>query len=344
MPHSVINIAVKLAEKRWLSDLIIRFGIRRRLSRKIKSLDAVRKSSAEWVFELQKRSIAEETEAANEQHYELPVDYFRSVLGDHMKYSSGYWPEGCNSLEQSESEMLRLTCERAELRNGQQVLELGCGWGSLSLWMAEHYPKSQFTAVSNSHSQREYIYSQAKARGLSNLEVITCNINSFCPSSHFDRIVSVEMFEHVRNHRALFKQVHGWLKTDGKLFVHIFAHKQHSYLFNADEPDEWMSRYFFTGGIMPAFDLLPTASADLLHAEAVWPVSGMHYSRTLEAWLEKQDACESQLLETFRSCYGKRSKVWLQRWRMFYMACSELFAYNNGNEWMVMHYRFAKND
>jgi cyclopropane-fatty-acyl-phospholipid synthase len=240
--------------------------------------------------------------------------------------------------------MLALTCERAELMNGQNVLELGCGWGSLSLWMAEHYPESRFTAVSNSNSQREYITGQAKARGLSNLEVITCNINDFQPSASFDRIVSVEMFEHIRNHRALFKKIHGWLNSAGKLFVHIFAHKEHSYLYEPDQPDEWMSRYFFTGGIMPAFDLLPSASSGLLDTEAVWSVNGEHYSKTLEAWLDRQDAHEPQVMKIFQECYGDQSQLWLQRWRMFYMACSELFAFNNGNEWMVMHYRFAKND
>ena len=238
--------------------------------------------------------------------------------------------------------MLVLTCERAELKNGQQVLELGCGWGSLSLWMAEHYPESQFTAVSNSNSQRKYITGQAKERGLTNLDVITCNINDFQPASNFDRIVSVEMFEHVRNHRSLFSQIHDWLKPAGKLFVHIFAHQEHSYLYDAEKPDDWMSRYFFTGGIMPAADLLPTAADGKLTTEASWSVNGLHYSKTLEAWLEKQDKCEAKVLEIFQNCYGEQSKIWLQRWRMFYLACSELFAFNKGNEWMVMHYRFVK--
>ncbi|MGC6455059.1 MAG: SAM-dependent methyltransferase [Coraliomargaritaceae bacterium] len=337
-----MNIAINLAERRILSDTIVRYGIRRRLSKKIRTLEQAKKSSAEWVAELEEGSLAEDTDAANEQHYELPAEYFRTVLGLHLKYSSGYWADGCHSLEQSESAMLGLTCERAELENGQKVLELGCGWGSLSLWMAQHYPESQFTAVSNSNSQREYIVGQAKERGLSNLEVITCNINTFQPTKHFDRVVSVEMFEHVRNHRALFTRIHDWLKSDGKLFVHIFAHREHSYLYDASEPGEWMSRYFFTGGIMPAIDLLPTAAEKIFSVEADWPVNGRHYSKTLEAWLEKQDACEPQVLEVLRDCYGEQNQLWLQRWRMFYMACSELFAFNNGNEWMVMHYRFAK--
>lgn len=339
-----MSLAIQLAEKRILNDAVIRFGIRRRLSRKIRSLEQQPVLSAHWVDHLEERPLAEDTEAANEQHYELPADYFQSVLGPHLKYSCGYWPEGCGSLEQSEVEMLQLSCQRAQLENGQRVLELGCGWGSLSLWMAQHYPDSRFTAVSNSHSQREYITGQARARGFSNLEVITCDINNFQPEEAFDRIVSVEMFEHVRNHRSLFQRLRQWLRPGGKLFVHVFAHKQHSYLYEAEEPGDWMSRYFFTGGIMPAADLLPAAANDILALEDNWAVNGVHYSKTLEAWLRKQDASEPEILRIFQGCYGGRNRLWTQRWRMFYMACSELFAYNKGEEWLVMHYRFSRND
>ena len=338
-----MSLAVYLAEKRILNDAIVRFGIRRRLAGKLNALARSPRSSEDWLQDLEGRPLAEDTDAANEQHYEIPADYFSNVLGPHLKYSSGYWSENCNTLEQSEADMLKLTGQRAELADGQRVLELGCGWGSLSLWMAKHFPKSQFTAVSNSNSQREYIVDQAKQRGLTNLEVITCNINDFQPTASFDRIVSVEMFEHLRNHRALFKKIHQWLLPEGKLFVHIFAHREHTYLYDANEPGDWMSRYFFTGGIMPATDLLPTAAAGLLDLESEWSVNGMHYSKTLEAWLQLQDSCEPKILDIFKQCYGSQNRLWLQRWRIFYLACSELFAYNKGNEWFVMHYRFAKN-
>ena len=337
-----MNIAIHLAEHRILNDNLIRRGIRKLLAERLSTIHRQPKSSKEWVNELQTRELAEDTDAANEQHYEIPADYFRDVLGPNLKYSCGYWDEGCESLEQSEARMLTLTCERADIQNGQRILELGCGWGSLSLWMAERYPMSAVVAVSNSNSQREYIEGKARARGLSNLQVITCDINEFNSAGGFDRIVSVEMLEHVRNHQQLFKQIEGWLKPDGKVFVHVFAHREQSYLFDPKSAKDWMSRYFFTGGIMPSADLLPTAASGMLEEDERWEVNGIHYSKTLEAWLRKQDAREPKVRRILSECYGAKTKVWLQRWRMFYMACSELFAYNNGKEWMVMHYRFSK--
>jgi cyclopropane-fatty-acyl-phospholipid synthase len=337
-----MNLAIQLAERRILSDQLIRKGMRKLLAERLQQIHSNPKTAQEWVDTLQQKPLAEETDAANDQHYEIPAPYFKGVLGPHLKYSSGIWPDGCTSLEDSEAAMLKLSCERAELADGQQILELGCGWGSLSLWMAENYPNSQITSISNSNSQRKFILSQAKQRGLNNLKVITCDINGFAPDSTFDRLVSVEMFEHVRNHQALFKRISYWLKPEGKIFVHIFAHRSQSYLFEANSSKDWMSKYFFTGGIMPATDLLPTAAADYFTTEESWEVNGIHYSKTLEAWLDKQDARESEVLDIFKDCYGKDAKRWLQRWRMFYMACSELFAYNEGNEWFVMHYRFTK--
>jgi cyclopropane-fatty-acyl-phospholipid synthase len=337
-----MSIAIKLAERGIATDSMIRVGIRRLLAERLKASVAVSKPDASWIQELESKPLAVDTDAANAQHYEIPADYFRTVLGSHLKYSSGYWPEGVDSLDDSEAAMLALTCERAELANGQRILELGCGWGSLSLWMAAQYPDSQIMAISNSHSQRAYIEARAAERGLENLEVVTCDINEFAPEGAFDRVVSVEMFEHVRNHRQLLRQIGEWLQPGGKLFVHIFAHHRHTYLFETKSSKDWMSTYFFTGGIMPSAELLPTA-AETLKEEARWMVNGQHYSRTLEAWLTKQDAHEAAVLATFRECYGaQNAKLWVQRWRIFYMACSELFAYNNGEEWPVMHYRFAK--
>jgi len=336
-----MNLAIQLAERRILSDSLIRKGMRKLLAERLQQIQSHPKSAQDWVETLQQKPLAVETDAANDQHYEIPAPYFKDVLGPHLKYSSGIWPDGCDSLEDSEAAMLELSCERAELSDGQHVLELGCGWGSLSLWMAAHYPKSQITSISNSKSQREYIQSLAQKRGLKNLTVITCDINEFAPNGTFDRLVSVEMFEHVRNHRALFERIQDWLKPEGKIFIHIFAHRSHSYLFEANNSKDWMSKYFFTGGIMPSVDLLPTA-AENFTAEDSWQINGTHYSKTLEAWLDKQDAREPEVLKILQTCYGKDAKRWLQRWRMFYMACSELFAYNEGQEWFVMHYRFAK--
>lgn len=337
-----MSITIQLAERRLLPDGAIRLGIRKLLTERLGDIRTTQKTDADWLAELATSPIAEQTEAANEQHYEIPAPYFQTVLGPHLKYSCGYWPEGIDSLEASEAAMLQLSCERAALAPGQQVLELGCGWGSLSLWMAAHYPESQITSVSNSQSQRAYIEGQAQQRGLNNLKVLTCDINDFQPEGQFDRVVSVEMFEHVRNHRKLFERIHAWLNPGGKCFVHIFSHHQATYLFEARSAKDWMSRYFFSGGIMPSSNLLVAAAQGILNCEEQWAVNGKHYTRTLEAWLEQQDAHRESVLATFRECYAQDALLWFQRWRIFYMACSELFAYNDGKEWPVMHYRFTK--
>ena len=339
-----MSIGIKLAERGLASDGMIREGIRKLLHERLDSINSNPKTQSEWIEKLESTPLAVDTDAANAQHYEIPAVYFQTVLGGHLKYSCGYWPNGDESLDQSESAMLEITCERAELGNGQRILELGCGWGSLSLWMAAHYPGSEIVVVSNSRSQRVYIEAQATARGLTNLTVVTCDIIDFEPEGTFDRVVSVEMFEHVRNHRQLLRRVSNWLKPGGKLFVHIFAHRKQTYLFEAKSSKDWMSQYFFTGGIMPSAELLPTA-AETLSEEARWTVNGTHYSHTLEAWLAKQDRNAEKVRVIFRDCYGSRdAKLWAQRWRIFYMACSELFAFNNGEEWPVMHYRFVKLD
>tara|TARA_E500000178_G_scaffold101531_1_gene100912 strand:- start:218 stop:949 length:732 start_codon:yes stop_codon:yes gene_type:complete len=241
----------------------------------------------------------------------------------------------------AEGNMLRLSCEHAELENGQNILELGCGWGSLSLWMAEHYPESSITAMSHSKTQKAYIDSESKRRGLDNLKVITSDINDFDTSKRFDRIVSVEMFEHLRNHSLLFDRLNTWLKDDGRIFIHVFAHHKESYLFEVEHERDWMAEHFFTGGMMPSINYLPSAAKPFKELNR-WEINGAHYSKTLEAWLLKQDQEERIILKHFLNTYGKDSKLWVQRWRIFYLACSELFAYNGGKEWPVMHYLFAK--
>ena len=330
-----------LAERRLLPDSLIRWGIRNQLKQHSLFLANNPKSDQSWIEELSKGPIAECTDTSKEQHYEVPTEYFKSVLGSRLKYSSCFWDEATTSLEMAEANMLRLSCEHAELENGQSVLELGCGWGSLSLWMAEHYPESSITAMSHSKTQKAYIDSESKRRGLDNLKVITSDINDFDTSKRFDRIVSVEMFEHLRNHSLLFDRFNTWLKDDGRIFIHVFAHHKESYLFEVEHERDWMAEHFFTGGMMPSINYLPSAAKPFKELNR-WEINGAHYSKTLEAWLLKQDQEERIILKHFLNTYGKDSKLWIQRWRIFYLACSELFAYNGGKEWPVMHYLFAK--
>ena len=282
-------------------------------------------------------------EKANEQHYEVPARLFELTLGPRLKYSCCHWPNNVDRLGQAEDEALRVTCDRAGVSNGIDILELGCGWGSLTLWMAEHYPDSRIVAVSNSVSQREFILDQAASRGVDkHLTVLTCDINDLDLDEHsFDRVVSVEMFEHVRNHRLLFKRIASWLKPGGKMFAHVFCHRELTYKFEDEGDDDWMSRYFFSGGIMPGFDLFSRYSDDL-QIEQRWRWSGRDYQATCEAWLSNMDANRELIMPVLEQTYGPSEAVrWLNRWRMFYLACSELFGYNQGSEWFVAHYLFA---
>jgi cyclopropane-fatty-acyl-phospholipid synthase len=338
-----------LLAKDLLPDAAIRFGIRQRLAATLRkhkqpTIDAQRAALMRHVEDLKASPVAIATAEANEQHYEVPTRFYQLCLGKHLKYSSGYWPEPSTGFDESEALMLAKTCERAELQDGQRILELGCGWGSLSLWMAAHYPQAKITSVSNSRTQKAFIDEEAAKRGLTNLEVITANMIDFAGVGEavFDRCVSVEMFEHMKNYQELLRRVASWLKPGGKLFVHIFTHREYAYHYEVTSDDDWMAKYFFTGGQMPSDDLLLYFQDDL-KIEDHWCVSGMHYSKTSEAWLARMDSNKAEIMPLFRETYGEDQAVkWWCYWRIFYMACAELWGYRDGEEWLVSHYRFVK--
>ncbi|WP_078119809.1 class I SAM-dependent methyltransferase [Thiosocius teredinicola] len=336
-------------ERGFVPDAVMRAGIRRLLQQRLDDIgahDIEQAADREQVFLQTMRSgnIAESTDKANQQHYELPPAFFQQVLGTHRKYSCAYWGDDTQTLDDAEAAALQITCDRAGLQNGQRILELGCGWGSLSLFMAQRFPDSRITAVSNSHSQRAAIVAEAEARDIHNLEVITADMNVFQPEGAFDRVVSVEMFEHMRNWERLLNRVTGWLAPDGHFFMHIFVHRTTPYLFLDQGPSDWMSRHFFSGGMMPSADL-PLLCDGRLRLERRWFWSGKHYSRTCEAWLHNMDGKRRELQPLFVSTYGRDfADVWWQRWRIFFLACSELFAFNQGQEWLVGHYLFVKRD
>ncbi len=338
--------AIDLAEKGLVPDWLIRRGMRRLIAQRLRDefdRDTERRAARgqALIDELQRSAIAIETDAANEQHYEVPAAFYQIALGARLKYSSALFPPGVDQLDEAEEAMLKASCAQAELADGQRVLELGCGWGSLTLWMAGQYPDSHITAVSNSASQRQFIEQRALELGLHNVRVITCDVNQLELDERFDRVVSVEMFEHVRNYRELLKRVAGWLKPEGKLFVHIFCHRYLVYPFETEGDDNWMGRHFFTGGLMPAADTLLHFQDDL-RLENRKLYAGTHYARTARAWLENMDARGDQTRQVMRDIYGADGAVWQQRWRMFFMACEELFGYDDGNAWLVAHYRFQR--
>jgi cyclopropane-fatty-acyl-phospholipid synthase len=339
---------IELCERGLIPDPLTRYGIRRLCAQRLRDEGAFDLDQADRRFrtllgELRASPIAIETAAANEQHYEVPTRFFQLCLGKRLKYSGCYYPRGDETLDQAEEAMLALYGERAELRDGQEILELGCGWGSLTLWMAGKYPNARITAVSNSHSQREHIESACRERGWGNVRVITCDVNRLgLDANRFDRVVSVEMFEHMRNYDALLGNISRWLKPDGKLFVHIFCHRSLMYPFETQGDDNWMGRYFFTGGLMPSADTL-LHFQQRLAIEQRWLVPGSHYQKTANHWLANQDANEAEVLRVLAAAYGEdEARRWHQRWRIFWMACAELFGYDGGNEWLVGHYRFSK--
>lgn len=337
--------------ERWLErgrvpDWLVRAGIRRRLRDRLRQecADDPERSAArlaEWIARCDASPIAVETEAANAQHYEVPAAFYARVLGRHRKYSSGLWTDDVRTLDDAEAAMLRLCCERAAIADGMRVLDLGCGWGSMTLWIARNYPNCRVVGVSNSASQRADILARAAAEGLRNVDVLTADANEFTAPAVFDRVVTVEMMEHTRNWRRLLERIGGWLDDDGRLFVHVFTHRSVGYEFAVDGDDDWMARWFFTGGQMPA-DAQLLHFQDHLAVEAHWRVSGTHYARTAEAWLANFDAARAELAPILGEAYGARATAMANLWRVFFMACAELWGYAGGREWLVSHYRLRR--
>ena len=344
------NTATKVidwSEQGLVPDKVIRHGIRRLLNNRLDQLHSTdcehsARLKLDFIKEMDSSPVALLPEKANEQHYEVPAGFFLKVLGQQNKYSCCHWNNSTTNLDTAESNALAVTCRRAGLQDGMKILELGCGWGSLTLWMARLFPNSQITAVSNSASQHDYIMQQAQEQHIDNLKVITCDMNDFSTDERYDRIVSIEMFEHMRNYRLLFKRVSDWLEPQGKFFMHIFCHRGAPYAFVEKSPADWMSRHFFSGGIMPS-DELPLHFQDHLQIERQWRWDGNHYAKTANAWLENMDASKDEIWPILEETYGEHAtQQWWMRWRMFFMACAELFAYDNGQQWYVCHYLFEK--
>ena len=336
---------ISLIERGWVPDSLIRTGIRQLLRKRLSEEKINFKNKdhiSSFVGTLCARPIAVDTLKANDQHYELPPSFFNLVLGKYNKYSSCYWGDGATSLDEAEASSLKITCERAELSDDMDILELGCGWGSLSLWMAEKYPNSRITSISNSNQQREFINRAAKLKNLNNLTIVTCDMNCFDADTKFDRVVSVEMFEHMQNYERLMENISSWLNPNGKLFVHIFCHQKFAYFFSTEGSDNWMGRYFFTGGLMPSEDLLLKFQKKL-SLDKQWRWNGRHYKQTSNAWLKNMDREKNNILPILEQVYGVNERnTWFQRWRIFFMACAELFGYSRGNQRLVAHYLFKK--
>jgi cyclopropane-fatty-acyl-phospholipid synthase len=339
--------AISWTEQGLVPDSVIRHCIRRLLQRRLADIqahdcEAIALHKARFIRSMDQSAIAPLPAKANEQHYEVPTEFFLAVLGARAKYSCCHWNDGVSDLDTAETDALKVTCQRAGIENGAKILELGCGWGSLTLWMAERYPDSHVTAVSNSNTQRKHILQAARRQHRNNIDVLTCDMNEFSSTEKFDRIVSLEMFEHMRNYGVLFRGVSDWLKPDGRFFMHIFCHRDVPYTFEERNATDWMSRHFFSGGMMPSDDL-PLHFQEHLRFLQQWRWGGHHYEKTANAWLRNMDQQKATLWPLFEKTYGRdAAQQWWMRWRMFFMACAELFACDQGQQWRVSHYLFEK--
>lgn len=335
---SLLASVIGTAERINLPDPVTRAGINFLVGATRRKLVAENPDLAIFASSMGQHPVARNTDAANQQHYELPSEFFGYVLGPRRKYSSCLYPTGQESQAEAELVALEETMANADLHDGQRILELGCGWGSLTLTMAERFPKSRITAVSNSRPQRRYIVAEAMRRGLGNIEVITADMNGFSPEGHFDRVVSVEMFEHMSNWTALLQRVRSWLKADGLLFIHIFTHRTAPYRFDENDDADWIAHHFFTGGIMPSHDLIKQFP-ELFSVQREWQWNGRHYERTALHWLDNFDAHGDRIDPILRQVYGDQAPLWRRRWRLFFLATAGLFGHANGTEWGVSHFR-----
>lgn len=358
-----MNIGIRLAESGGVPDFVLRSIIRMRHRCVLRnedpgSAEARQELLRTFISAMQAKPIAAAPLASNRQHYEVAPRFFARILGPRLKYSSCLWPENelgrrpypsqaafeRRLLGEAEEAMLELTAQRAEIHDGMRILDLGCGWGSFALWAAEHYPRSRILAVSNSQAQGAFIRDQAGKRSLNNIHVVTSDMNDFTPPTEldsFDRVLSVEMFEHIANWPLLLARIAQWLTNDGLFFMHIFVHKELAYPFRSG-PSQWMAEHFFSGGIMPS-DALPLHLQHDMSLVDHWRVCGLNYARTLDSWLCLLDAQRPAIREALAETHsphdlGKQ----IRRWRIFFMACSELFAFCQGNEWFVSHYLMSK--